>query len=139
MILCFVFHQLEIELQISTTKSEYPKKERFGAFSTMPLYEVVHELIRENEKLKARISDLEEERKREEERAVREDVYLGEDLKEKITEVQNELGINTRELIDFFLVSSTNQHPNACIYTLYRKTEKTREKRRSKYIKNAPF
>lgn len=99
---------MRITYELRQNLEQY-KKERFGAFSTMPLYEVVSELIKENEKLKARISDLEEDRKREEERAVREDVYLGEDLKEKITEVQNELGINTRELIDFFLTLYQSQ------------------------------
>lgn len=66
-------------------------------------YEVVEKVLQENEKLKARISDLEEERKREEERAAREDLHLGQELKRNFVEVQEELGLNAQQMTMFLL------------------------------------
>lgn len=86
------------------SKIEAYKEKHFGRYSTLALYEVIDAIIQENESLKQKIKEKETEYERDRERVIREFVFVGEDLKRRLDQAENELGLSHPiELLDFLL------------------------------------
>lgn len=74
-------------------KLETIKRDVFGRYSTIALYDVVESIISENERLKQQIADMYGDMQSKKEEVQQQYIYLGEELKSKFKKKQDELAL----------------------------------------------
>lgn len=74
-------------------KLETIKRDVFGRYSTIALYDVVESIISENERLKQQIADMYGDMQSKKEEVQQQYIHLGEELKSKFKKKQDELAL----------------------------------------------
>lgn len=92
-------------------------------FYTKTTYEVIDKLISTGERQKLKINELETERENEKQRRQAEDVYLGEDLKQRFTDFSASIGLRSPAAAFEFLLEhySNSNMVDKATFDLYRR------------------